>query len=361
MSLSKNFGEIIRRRRRAKDWTQEEMANILNVSPQTVSRWETGDAMPDISLLPVLANLLDVSADTLLGIDVSQKAAKIREILDRDAEYRKMPYTVENRNAAITDLREGLRQYPDSLEIKSYLIIWLFQSFEEENLREMNRLCEDLIAAEPDMVKNANTISFLCAAAKKTGNTKRALELAQSLPDQIRDKNMMLAYCLDGEEKDEILRRELHRSFMTVESCLHHFTCNRETNTPTDILRYRSIDEQLRAVLYENDDLIRHQLHDGFQVARALARAGDFDDAFWYLEEDFEKFITSFPEHPRLSDLREKSCRDYYSVPHDLSPEERRDEAAQMIRLAERDFSDEFKADSRYAAYIAKWRVITEN
>ncbi|MBQ8333071.1 MAG: helix-turn-helix domain-containing protein [Clostridia bacterium] len=361
MSLSKNFGGIIRQRRRAKDWTQEDMADILNVSPQTVSRWETGDAMPDISLLPVLTNLLEVSADTLLGIDVSRKAVKIREFLDRDDGYRRMPYTTETRNAAIANLREGLRLYPDSQDIKSHLIIWLFQSFEAENLREMNRLCEDLIAVEPDMVKNANTITFLCAAAKTTGNTERALELAKRLPDELRDKNIMISYCLDGEDKDEILRRELYRSFILIESCLHQFACARDANTPADILRYRSIYEHLREVLYENDDLIRHEQNNGYQTARALAKAGDFDNAFRYLAQDFERFVTPFPENPVLSDLREKSCREYYAVSHAMSDAERRDEAAQMIRLAGRDFSDAFKADPRYAAYIGNWQKLAES
>lgn len=63
------FGQIIKQKRKEKDWTQEELAGMLRVSAQAVSRWETGDAMPDIMLLAPIANLLEVSTDTLLGVE----------------------------------------------------------------------------------------------------------------------------------------------------------------------------------------------------------------------------------------------------------------------------------------------------
>ena len=61
--------------------TQEKLAEYLNISPQAVSRWENDAAMPDVSLLSVLANLFDVTTDYLLGVDISQKERDINAII----------------------------------------------------------------------------------------------------------------------------------------------------------------------------------------------------------------------------------------------------------------------------------------
>ena len=53
--------------------TQEELAEELNVARQTVSKWETGETIPDIESLKKLALLLEFSIDTALGIEVDNE------------------------------------------------------------------------------------------------------------------------------------------------------------------------------------------------------------------------------------------------------------------------------------------------
>lgn len=60
------FGRQIAALRRQKSYTQEQLSSRLNVTPQAVSKWESGNGFPDISLLPVLAKLFDISIDKLL-------------------------------------------------------------------------------------------------------------------------------------------------------------------------------------------------------------------------------------------------------------------------------------------------------
>ena len=60
-------GEIIRRLRGRDGRTQEDLAEALGISPQAVSKWETDQTCPDISLLPSLAKILGVSVDELLS------------------------------------------------------------------------------------------------------------------------------------------------------------------------------------------------------------------------------------------------------------------------------------------------------
>lgn len=61
------LGQRIAKYRKEKGLTQDELASKLNISPQAVSKWENDITSPDISTLPVLADIFDISIDELLG------------------------------------------------------------------------------------------------------------------------------------------------------------------------------------------------------------------------------------------------------------------------------------------------------
>ena len=64
----KSLGKFIAILRKAKGLTQKELAELLNVSDKAVSRWERDESAPDITLIPVLAELFDVTCDELLRV-----------------------------------------------------------------------------------------------------------------------------------------------------------------------------------------------------------------------------------------------------------------------------------------------------
>ena len=66
-----NIGEIILKLRKDKNITQDELGKILGVSNQAVSKWETGGGLPDIELLPSIADYFNVSIDTLFGREIN--------------------------------------------------------------------------------------------------------------------------------------------------------------------------------------------------------------------------------------------------------------------------------------------------
>ena len=61
------IGKRIATLRREKNLKQDDLAQMLEVSPQAVSKWENDQTCPDISLLPKLAKILGVSVDELLS------------------------------------------------------------------------------------------------------------------------------------------------------------------------------------------------------------------------------------------------------------------------------------------------------
>lgn len=62
--------DIILQKRKQKNMTQEQLAEQLNVARQTISKWETGETIPDIDSLKKIAVLLDFSIDNALGIEI---------------------------------------------------------------------------------------------------------------------------------------------------------------------------------------------------------------------------------------------------------------------------------------------------
>ena len=64
--MNETIGNRINKQRKVKGLTQEDLAAKLSISAQAVSKWENDQSCPDISLLPQLCRILDISTDELL-------------------------------------------------------------------------------------------------------------------------------------------------------------------------------------------------------------------------------------------------------------------------------------------------------
>lgn len=75
------IGEVIRRYRKEKNMTQEEMAKRLGVTAPAVNKWERGKGQPDISLLSPIARLLGITLETLLSYNEQLSNEEIANII----------------------------------------------------------------------------------------------------------------------------------------------------------------------------------------------------------------------------------------------------------------------------------------
>lgn len=83
------FAENLKKIRKDKGYTQEELAKELNVVRQTVSKWEKGLSLPDVDILSKIADILETDVNVLLGgqmtttsqSEVAKQLAKINEQL----------------------------------------------------------------------------------------------------------------------------------------------------------------------------------------------------------------------------------------------------------------------------------------
>ena len=88
-----NFSNNIVNLRHKKGITQEALADFIGVTKASVSKWETKQSMPDITLLPQLAAFFDVTVDELLGYEPNLSREQIRKIyFDLMAEFAKQPF-----------------------------------------------------------------------------------------------------------------------------------------------------------------------------------------------------------------------------------------------------------------------------
>lgn len=70
--MKETFGQRFLRLRKARGLTQEDIAKKLNISAQAVSKWENDISSPDISLLPELASIFNITIDELLGKETNK-------------------------------------------------------------------------------------------------------------------------------------------------------------------------------------------------------------------------------------------------------------------------------------------------
>ncbi len=329
------IGQKIREFRLKKALTQEKLAELLCISFQAVSKWETDASLPDISMVAPLCHLLGVSADELLGVDIPNKQAKIDGYARAYSEFAgDLQKTEALRQRTIRTLREGLRLYPDSRLLKRQLSTVLFFNASEgpicrEEKQEMCRLCGELIADTEDIFEKSRYIAMYCEYARLTGNAEQGKAYARMLPEETPEAPRGLCFALCCEDEAE-RREELTAYLLSGWGRMRQGMLRLMTETALtseEILALRKKQEQIHAILMDEDDGVRHMDFDEFQVARAFYRAGDLERTADYLEICLNKWTNPQPM-ARFSPWRAGNAEDGC-----ITEEERKNNAAGFVQL----------------------------
>lgn len=108
-----SLGKVIRKYRKNRNLTQEEMAGRLGVTASAVNKWENENSYPDITLLAPIARLLDISLDTLLSFRKDLTTEEINEIVcEADSKLKEESY-----HEAFLWAKKKLEQYPNCEEL----------------------------------------------------------------------------------------------------------------------------------------------------------------------------------------------------------------------------------------------------
>lgn len=182
------LAENLRLLRRAADLTQQEVADALSVSPQTVSKWERQETLPDITLLPALANLFHVTADRLLGMEqINSQSAVSKIFTDGHRAVRE-----GDRKAAAAVYEEALSLRPGDPAILCDLAMVLAMEEDEASLARAEELCRQVL--EKDTGKIGYTArAALCYLLQKRGKSADALAMTRQLPHQRESREVIFS------------------------------------------------------------------------------------------------------------------------------------------------------------------------
>ena len=205
------IGEKIRLLRRKSSVTQDQLAEYLGVTPQAVSRWESGVCYPDMNALPAIADYFSVSMDELLCYTGAAKAERVRayleeheRLLDRD----RITDALELLRRAMTDIPSDHSLRLATAGVLSLYAERLMESGRSEQVKvaaktalsEAVSLCRRILDDCTDDELRDETKKTLCDIyAHQLGDVERAIEIADQLHGMGVSREIIRATVLTGD------------------------------------------------------------------------------------------------------------------------------------------------------------------
>ena len=211
MEAKIKIGDKIRLLRKKNDVTQDKLAERLGVTPQAVSRWESGVCYPDMNYLPAIADYFSVSMDELLCYTGSRKAAKVAEYLEEAERLLDRDRVTD----ALELLRSAMAEVPSdfSLMLETAGVLSLYAGLLSESgsgerveaavsaaLTEAVSLCRRILEDCTDDALRDETKKTLCDIyAHQLDDLPRAEEIADQLHGMGVSREIIRATMLTGD------------------------------------------------------------------------------------------------------------------------------------------------------------------
>lgn len=209
------IGENIKRLRKAKNVTQEQVADVLGISVTAVSKWERGETYPDITLLFPLAHYFEVTLDELMGYDEEKVQAEIKAVLEN---YRSLWLTEPEKARRI--IETAYREYPDDYEVMHHYM-WNLAGDMADNDREtllthkeeFLGICEKIINGCTEETIRLNAWNMKAKLLHAEGKTEEAIAIyREKYPNwyDTRDQKAEQLFAKDTPEFQVHLKQNLY-------------------------------------------------------------------------------------------------------------------------------------------------------
>ncbi len=253
-----NIGENIKRLRKQRDLTQEELAEILGVSCQSVSRWEKGLCYPDMELIPVISSLFEISADTLMGIDNIAEENSVNRYL-KEFQIAVSQGEIEE---CIDIARKGVAEHPNSYPLLNKLMYALFLSGSDdaniENWQENQEKYDDeIVALGERIIKYCSDDEIRLEATERLafahcemGRKELGRKLYETLPTLSVCRETAVWWALDEEEKLTHTRDLISKAYSLLSCGLYRLA---HLVPDEDAIEVYKIDNQIEKLLYQGD------------------------------------------------------------------------------------------------------------
>ena len=287
-----NIGETIKRLRKEREITQEEFAEVLGVSCQSISRWENNSCYPDIELIPTIASFFGISTDKLMGIDEITEKENIEKYLERF----QLAISKGKINECIAIAREGVKEYPNNYVLLDKLMFALFASGDnsgnipdwEENMQkydaEITALGERIVKYCPDITIRLTATARLAFNHVLHGRREIGRSIYETLPSIELCKERQILWALEKYEELPFLRNSIKQSYELLKSLIWSLADADEVDTQTAIVATKKIFELEKLILDGNRP--KNAWGDvclDFDIAKRYALIGDYDNMYKHL------------------------------------------------------------------------------
>lgn len=214
------IGKTIKLYRKEKNFTQGQLAELIGVSVQAISKWETDAGMPDISQIIPLAKVLEISTDKLLGYTDAEYERELKEI--------RSSYGGIN---LINDIETAMKlykltlnffnKYPDVPDValvclECYIELFsknMLQDFGKDFLEECERFGNSIFRYENNSDNICKTYYLLARAYDLCGENQKAEGVLQNLPYIYGDREYWEAEIAYADGKYDVALEKIKKSF----------------------------------------------------------------------------------------------------------------------------------------------------
>lgn len=194
-----SIGSTIKRLRREKNITQEQLAEYLGITSRAISQWECDRTAPDLAQLPALCHIFDVTSDILLGIDIEKNNEEIIKYLTEANDLGN-----QNKNSERTALlREANKKFPRNYVIMHRLadsIVYECSRKGSKKYDEAIELCKQILAECTDSITRYEAINTLGTAYGYAEKYAEMLKLADEMPHIRFSYEEFMRYRWKGDE-----------------------------------------------------------------------------------------------------------------------------------------------------------------
>jgi len=189
--------ENLKKYRILKELTQEDVAEFLGITAQSVSKWERGESYPDITFLPALANIFETSVDLLIGMDTIRAEETRLNIHKRAVEFQRNG----DYDSAEKTYRDALLIYPN----KPGMILGLASTLAlKGSTEEAIELMERGLPLSINEKQKSTMRATLCFLYLKAGREDKANRLASQLPHTRESREVIQPLIQQGLDESEI-------------------------------------------------------------------------------------------------------------------------------------------------------------
>lgn len=209
--------ENLKKQRKLRGLTQEQLADILGVTFQSVSKWERSEGYPDIETLPAIANYFGITVDELMGMDRIKDTSEVDNILKTVSENAADGRIEEN----IALLEEAVKRFPNEYRLLSEYAYYLTfvnwdrggEAYRKNCLKAID-ISERILSECTDNKIRGTIQANLCYNYQNAGQHEKAVEAVRKLPFMWESFEVVGESILEG---DELLDLQQNNIFSMME------------------------------------------------------------------------------------------------------------------------------------------------